>query len=140
MKLRNKKTGGVDDFKIDATGLEWLGYTSLREFCEVWEDYEEPKVYYYINSFGVVQTEEVGKFVAKERARKEIGNHLKTEEKSEKAVEKLKAWKRLKDGGVKFELASIANDDTATIFARFPNREKFQDLNGNLYKIFGGEE
>ena len=40
MKLRNKKTGGIDDFKIEATGLEWLGYTSLKEFCEEWEDYE----------------------------------------------------------------------------------------------------
>ena len=40
MKLRNKKTGGIDDFKIEATGLEWLGYTSLKECCEEWEDNE----------------------------------------------------------------------------------------------------
>lgn len=40
LKLRNKHTGGVDDFEIEATGFEWLGYTSLREFCEDWEDWE----------------------------------------------------------------------------------------------------
>lgn len=33
---------------------------------------------------------------------KQIGNYFKTKEEAEKAVEKLKAWKRLKDKGFRF--------------------------------------
>lgn len=38
-----------------------------------------------------------------DRNRSEIGNCFKTKEEAEKAVEKLKAWKRLKDSGLKFK-------------------------------------
>ena len=36
-------------------------------------------------------------------ARKAIGNYFETKEEAEKAVEKLKAWKRLKDKGFRFD-------------------------------------
>lgn len=147
--LRNKKTGeigylvvskGSDRYTV--TNDEWDNcgeYTSLSELNEEWEDYEEPKYIWWLDSEGhVYNTGRVNEYCF-ERS-KEIGNFFETKEEAEKAVEKLKAWARLKYGGVKFELASIASDDTVTIFARFPNREKFEDLNGNLFNIFGGEE
>ena len=38
-----------------------------------------------------------------DRSRSEIGNCFESREEAEKAVEKLKAWKRLKDSGLKFK-------------------------------------
>ena len=46
-----------------------------------------------------------------DRSRFEIGNCFQTEEEAEKAVEKLKAWKRLKDSGLKFKGWNKSNYD-----------------------------
>ena len=46
-----------------------------------------------------------------DRNRLEIGNCFQTEEEAEKAVEKLKAWKRLKDSGLKFKDWNKSNYD-----------------------------
>ena len=107
MKLRNKKTGSI--FKIEDLDLGndkdgiWIGmtqYKSLAELNEEWEDYEEPKEWWYIDIHGphkVTNNDEYYQQV--ETASKEVGNYFETEEEAEKAVEKLKAWKRLKDKG-----------------------------------------
>lgn len=124
MKLKNKKTGEIveveslgheeslkEKFGYQVT-LSWeldenLGtcktYTSLAELNEDWEDApEEPITYYYISDFGAIREGDVGKFVEDEIARKEIGNYFATEEEAEKAVERLRARKRLKDKGFRF--------------------------------------
>ena len=84
---------------------------SLAKLNEEWEDYEEPGTYYYISDLGNIEslTNDHGQNLPEEiwhkaiKHRKEIGNYFETKEEAEKAVEKLKAWKRLKDNEVKFE-------------------------------------
>lgn len=73
----------------------------------------------------------------------EIGNYFETKKEAEKAVEKLKAWKRLKDKGLKFK-GIIGHDETHFWFPNpnniefmFENRETRKDLN---LLLFGGEE
>ncbi len=79
-------------------------YNSLAELNEEWEDYEEPKEYFWIASItGNIQSAEIGSGGRFEKYRKEIGNYFDTKEEAEKAVEKLKAWKRLKDKGARFK-------------------------------------
>lgn len=46
-----------------------------------------------------------------DRSRFEIGNCFQTKEEAERAVEKLKAWKRLKDSGLKFKGWNKSNYD-----------------------------
>ena len=133
MKLKNKKTGEI----VEATDFNIMSdYNSLAELNEEWEDYEEPITYYYISDFGAIREGDVGKFVEDEIARKEIGNYFETPEEAEKAVEKLKAWKRLKDKGFKFERWQFV-----------PNKSRIW-MKGNLVMgiadeldiLFGGEE
>lgn len=58
--------------------------------------------YYCLGSDGSVMNDEwVGLSIDSDRF--DIGNCFKTKEEAEKAVEKLKAWKRLKDSGLKFK-------------------------------------
>lgn len=147
MKLKNKKTGeiveGTDILALMATGddLSLPVYRSLAELNEEWEDYEEPKEYWYIDSYeGTVieKTEEFFNLTDKER--KEIGNYFETREEAEKAVEKLKAWKRLKDKGFRFE--GWDNTDRSTIhnFSLFVAIEDLENINKDLDLLFGGEE
>ena len=46
-----------------------------------------------------------------DRSRSEIGNCFESREEAEKAVEKLKAWKRLEDSGLKFKDWNKSNYD-----------------------------
>lgn len=111
MKLRNKKTGDIVDIAdLDFTSDNfaiWLSttkYSSLAELNEEWEDYEETKGTYFINTQGDVQFWDSSSFAYPDdwTKEKEIGNYFGTKEEAEKAVEKLKAWKRLKDKGFRF--------------------------------------
>ena len=80
-------------------------YNTLAELYEEWEDYEEPKSYWSIDCLspdGIV-SEFTGSSRDVFMNRKSIGNYFETKEEAEKAVEKLKAWKRLRDNGFKFE-------------------------------------
>lgn len=114
MKLRNKKTGEIVDFaksdylyskceKICFANNDgtYLWYYSLADLFEDWEDYEDPKEYWYIDCYGMVLRALYNGNEWDER-RKQIGNYFETKEEAEKAVEKLKAWKRLKDKGFRF--------------------------------------
>ncbi len=102
MKLRNKKTGEIKEVQPITIG----GYRSLAELNEEWEDYEEPEEHWHINSLGEVEKLNIDEnFTSAEQSfilnnHLEIGNYFETKEEAEKAVEKLKAWKRLKDNGL----------------------------------------
>lgn len=61
---------------------------------------EEPKEYWFISDTSVVFCAAKGGI--DEYVRKKMGNHFETEEEAERAVAKLKAWKRLKDKGIEF--------------------------------------
>ena len=102
MKLRNKKTGEIRDIPDELSTLWNMVRESLPD-DGVWEDYGELKEYWFINSCGVVEvyTEEEKPAVAD--MHKQFGNYFETKEEAEKAVEKLKAWKRLKDHNLRIE-------------------------------------
>ena len=150
MKVKNKKTGEIekivgyvktgDDrmfFRFeDDKGSYKKEYNSLAELNEEWEDYEEPKGYYYVTTTGLIKNDDTP-FCAIHKDRKEIGNYFETKEEAEKAVEKLKAWKRLKDKGFKLD-ATVGN----TIFCLdiFIRDDAYEPLKDDLKIVFGGGE
>lgn len=108
MKLKNKKTGEIiERYIIETASAIGAGlilqdndtnkhyqYNSLAELNAEWEDCEEPKgiqCIYYVNHFDAAKLDGVI-----------VG--FATKEEAKKAVEKLKAWKRLKDKGFRFIL------------------------------------
>jgi hypothetical protein len=168
VRLRNKKTGEIKEVivggypvsgktkmwecsEMDAneeTGYKSLGtYTSLAELNAEWEDYEEPKVYWFINDLDgepmKCDWRNCGKqnFARWSELRKEIGNYFETKEEAEKAVEKLKAWKRLKDKGVKLYGWRKNQTGTYDFLARWEDiPPKMTDIINDLDLLFGGEE
>ena len=111
MKLRNKKTGQEGNFIINKDHFECVDldyvpeYRNLAELNAEWEDApEEPKEYWFICDYSSSVRYAPADNNAVSKYRKEIvGNYFETKEEAEKAVEKLKAWIRLKDKGFRFE-------------------------------------
>lgn len=129
----NEKIVLIDDESHD----KWVYYT-LAEFNDEWEDYEEPKDFWYIKPNGCIDRDNLGSIecdIPKEYYNKmvEIGNKFKTEEEAEKAVEKLKAWKRLRDKGFKFK-----GGDDACISYEFPIEKWNSELEKDFELLFGG--
>ena len=160
MKLRNKKTGEIVKVEsldvdtptegiVDIPSFDRKGsYNSLAELNEEWCDYEEPKEIWTITTFGEVQGGSPEEDIIPVDPRlidklKEIGNYFDTREDAEKAVEKLKAWKRLKDKGFRFTGYTSKDRGTITEFEIYCDtgkpcidRDEFTDLD----ICFGGEE
>lgn len=138
MKSKNKKTGEMGDLIIDKaflvvrTGTAWMHYYSLAELNEEWEDYEEPKEDGLDNIIALV---EAYSSHDSERYPKEI-------------VEKLKAFKRLKDKGFRFKLTpatgsldTIQDKFQIEINADMPAKWFCCDaVHEDLKACFGGEE
>lgn len=142
MKLRNKKTGEIRDFIINkdkiqtASAIDCWEYNSLAELNEEWEDYEEPEYYwYYDTQFGRIEKNS-NPLKSDMEQDKQIGNYFETREEAEKAVEKLKALKRLKDKGFKFigvrTLGKVIDYDIPAPY----NRVGFHDINDKDTKEF----
>lgn len=130
MKLRNKKTGEIVECFNNTDGIF---PNSLAELNAEWEDYEEPKPWWYIDITLDVKQGEL--FLSKHVEQfKTVGNYFETREEADKAVEKLKAWKRLKDKG--FRVIDYGDEDI-----RYEIKDRY---NGCLYDLetvlFGGEE
>lgn len=146
MKLKNKKTGGI--YKIEdidlgnnADGI-WLGmtkYLSLAELNEEWEDYEEPKEYWYIDYDGGILCGESDNSSA-EKMMISMGNHFESLEEAEKAVEKLKAVKRLKDKGFRFDSWKNDNEKYLGDFVIYAHTKDLTDIVDDLDLLFGGEK
>lgn len=150
MKLKNKKTGEIgypyfQNWKeitcviVDENAIQIAEYTSLAKLNEEWEDYEEPKEqHYYIEPRGQVIELKFGDDIddLKEEL-SEIGNYFDTREEAEKAVEKLKAVKRLKDKGFRFDCWYGGSKDIVfSIPQEIIDRPTAKDLD----LLFGGEE
>lgn len=144
MKLRNKKTGEIDDYifevitdRIDlyrrvghSDTKNIYHYNSLAELNADWEDYEETKEFWYIYA-DKPQRAECGHIL--EEDFKAIGNYFETKEEAEKAVERLRAWKRLKDKG--FEIDNyLANEKGMELFCHY-----YGAVKSDLDLLFGGE-
>ena len=146
MKLKNKKTGEIIELLAkpsfvkrndDYLQSEVNTFNSLAELNAEWEDYEEPEGYWFVNASGGVD------FIALEyedpedtESSKEIGNYFEAREEAEKAVEKLKAWKRLKDKGFRLN----ASVDTFFCVDIYIKGEPYEAMKDDLKIAFGGEE
>ena len=146
MKLKNKLTGEI----INNNGISFVEgnyktYSSLAELTSEWEDVEEDEYYYAITSIKADDgiTKMKNKHNDMTAFDKSIGNYFSSREEAEKAVEKLKAWKRLKDKGFRFKGWKFAPDmkqiegNYVKIEAEVPQiliNKKDLDL------LFGGEE
>lgn len=111
-----------------------------------------PKEFWYIGQDGVIFSDI--DTITQDYADRlnEIGNYFETKEEAEKAVEKLKAIKRLKDKGFKFE--GIKEDYTRILQSQDPFRTGKRYLQFNksedeewmkenwkdLDLLFGGED
>lgn len=147
MKLRNKKTGEIIEFDAilpvkDVVGdsVAHLEYDSLAELNEEWEDYEEPKEYWFISTTGEVHRFE-GEDKTYTTGRKQLGNYFETREEAEKAVEKLKAFANLRKRGLKFDGWDENHHNLGIIEFSFPIvMESVRDFEKDLDLLFGGEE
>lgn len=163
MKLRNKKTGdigylivgrGSAYYHVCDDGWSSCGkYWSLAELNEEWEDApEEPKVGYIIDPMDedYISADNSGYEESNIERAKELGIWLETEEEAKKAVEKLKAWKRLKDKGFRFACYTRRSDwaglsevkaleNLIDITAYLP-KDKIEEMKADLDLLFGGEE
>lgn len=141
MRLRNKKTGEIIRF-YDGITLNGEDYDSLAELNDEWEDCEELKEYWYIDTYiQEIRTMTKGINEDLDTFNKEIGNYFEYEEEAEKAVEKLKAWKRLKDAGCKF----VFDDHLAVRFVtpsatKIETAEQQKSLSDDYKLLFGGEK
>ena len=152
MKLRNKKTGEIVEWEHGPQYKLGKEYKSIKEFAEEWEDYEEPKDRWYINENGgvlhYVPDDPEGEDLVYNKYQDAIGNYFNTRKEAKRAVEKLKAWKRLKDKGFKFtftpgvgsldvEPGKFQIDITATMPDKWWGNDKVVD---DLDFVFGGED
>lgn len=134
MKLRYNKTGEIgvlnisnNKYQVIAYGLPLCGnsvldeYDTLDALMQEWEDYEESKD--SIKYIGL-------KWEDYDHTTVEI--QYQTKEKAEKAVEKLKVWKRLKQGGFHWNSWTLGG-------AHF-GVDLYDGYNNDLDLVFGGEE
>lgn len=165
MKLKNKQTGEIGLVHCDATMFSnkigvfidnnhidlrnpYKIYDSLAELNADWEDVpEEPKVGYIIDPMeeDCVSADDSGYEESDVKRAKELGIWLETEEEAEKAVEKLKAWQRLKDKGFRFyrwNKGSLLKSLPNTIEFACDDTEMWTwgDIQDDLDLLFGGEE
>ena len=163
MRLKNKKTGEMGNLVLNINpnresysvlstengdtvcgNLVLADYDSLAELNAVWEDApEEPKEWWYIDIHGphkVTNNDEYYQQV--KAASKLIGNYFETEEEAEKTVEKLKAFKRLKDKGFKFSEWEEGTKNYKVIITGILPKGLLDDEqdNDDLGLLFGGEE
>lgn len=120
MKLKNKKTGAIIP-GIKAIE-EMLGYNSLAEFNEEWEDYNDTfpsngDEYWSLSTNGNLYAPYKWTGSTGDKMRLELGNCFKTAEEANETIEKLKAIKRLKDAGVKIIEYQRRVDDVIVIKA-----------------------
>lgn len=146
MRLKNKKTGQIiekfpDRFVINS-GEQIIQYNSLAELNAEWIDApEEPKRFYWLDYNGDIYNTEIGTMDRSEI--KEIGNYFETREEAELALRKLKAWKRLKDKGFRFDNWDLdADGEDVNVLLRSDKYKGNQVyvLEKDLDILFGGEE
>lgn len=139
MKLRNKKTGEIRELPDG-----FFCGDNLKKICEEWEDYEEPEYYWCIDC---VSKNGLGNFRHSDddvdEFNKSIGNYFETKEEAEKAVEKLKAWKRLESHDLFISKGNrtFVNTDDVFVVQNVQFRiDTYGDVEEDLDLLFGGEE
>lgn len=149
MELRNKKTGEIRKAEMREDGIylwnetlqEWFKHP-FRNLADYWEEYEEPepKDYWYIADNGVIVYSYYDIIRTLSKDRETIGNWFDTREEAEKVVEQLKAWKRLRDKGFRFNGWKFGENKEKFIVIRATKTEGDSILWRDLDLLFGGEE
>ena len=135
MKLRNKKTGEITPPINMFMSVDLLSrYNTLKEFTDEWEDYEEPKLFYVIDLDGEILPSDFEDKTTKKS--KELGNYFETKEEALATVEKLKAWKRLRDKG--FKLDAVV--DSFFCLDIYMKGKPYEEIKEDLKIVFGGKE
>lgn len=132
--------GGSERIKVIAEptkgGMITFYFETLKGMNEMFEDApEEPDVFYYIDADGVIQIDQV--LSSEINMRKSIGNYFETKEEADKAVEKLKAWKRLEEKGFHW---LWYNSTPAGNSVDFHISEWDKEATRDIDLLFGGEE
>lgn len=158
MKLQGKKTGAFANFVgyidqatpiidlptgntmltvryMDAGVNCYKDYKTIAEFNKDWEDFKEPKEFWHIGQDGVIfsDTDTITQDYADRL--KAIGNYFETKKEAKEAVDKLKAWKILRENKVHFDFATLSDEDTITIFAR--KKGAIHEYDKELFLLFG---
>lgn len=137
IKLKDKKTGDILNLDTPicfvANGYAWE-FDSVKELtnaCGDMEENEEPETFWYISPTGTPIKSTTSIYDPLEiHLMKRIGNYFEREEDAEKAVEKLRAWKRLKDKGLHVTTFYV-EDGSLVIRAKTHNSsgaENWEDL------------
>lgn len=161
MKLRNKKTGMIGEVGYIANSSgeiiinnindqdEWYTYKSLTELNEEWEDYNYDGWFIEIKNGTIEITRDLMLRNGVRNRYREWGLYFETKEEAEKAVEKLKAWKRLKDKGFTIDgwTATIGDDyympSDVVIKLNYNGDHRkpyLEDVGNDLDLLFGDEE
>lgn len=135
--------GGSGRIKVIAEpakgGMITFYFETLKGMNEMFEDAtEEPEEYWYISAYGNLAKTDV--MTDLHRGAEEIGNLFDTKEEAEKVVEKLKAFKRLKDKGFRFKNDSL---DICCHTINFKVDRQFDmtdETSRDLHLLFRGEE
>ena len=135
MKLKNKKTGEIRELPDG-----FFCGDNLKKICEEWEDYEEPKGWCVTMYGGISRITKDDEILIPDL--KEIGNYFNDKESAYDALDKLKAWKRLKDKGFMFtdyDYTTYNGKGCGQVF--FNNAsDNINDIKADLDLLFGGEE
>lgn len=151
MLLKNKQTGEIAEASISNFELvvryddgRVEKYPLLFDYSNL-EYYEEPKEYWFINDLDGKPMKcelrycPVRDFDEWSEKRKKIGNYFSSREEAELTVRKLKAWKRLKDKGFRFDGFYDKSKQHILWHCGLPyitDDEFYKDLD----LLFGGEE
>ena len=164
-QVKNKITGDIAELDIDSREGTFIVvrydlhtketikeyYKNLEDLCEEWEDYEEPKEFWYIGQDGVIFSDT--DMITQDYADRlqEIGNYFETKEEAEKAVKKLEAlaildkfgfrfidWefdmKTVADGKIWFDIGTNTEWNAEQLLKLKPKIKESLDI------LFGGEE
>lgn len=124
-----------------AGGRHTIFYDTLERLHDDWEDAPEPKGYWYIRDDGSGVGFSPLDYSSVAHRRLIIGNYFESEEEAKRAVEKLKAWQRLKDKGIEFYGWRRNQTGTYDLLARWEDRiPRSYEIKIDLDLLFGGEE
>lgn len=156
IQLRNKKSGKiatlvvdgalkyVQAFAVEDDSMERLGeYKTLAELNAEWEDApEEPKEHWAIDQFGEpINVSSLSRLQLEKLHR--LGNDFPSENATMKAVERLRAWQRIKE-----DLGSLhwqdEKDGQFSVWGQFYGNMLANDAILNIHRkdldlLFGGE-
>lgn len=150
-QVKNKMTGDIGELDFDSKEGVFIVvrydlltkvtsksyYKNLKDLNKEWEDYEEPKEYWFIDIRypKVEPKKDINLSNSMRKRLKEIGNYFGTKEEAEKVVEKLKAWKRLKDNGFKFTAYQLQE-----LNIKFFLDHGYTKMGDDLDLLFGGRQ